>query len=57
VKKKILWIYTTIFSNTTILSNIPQLCMQSSTVVVETPLKIEHTLRAMKNKKHMKKQQ
>ena len=27
--------------------------MQTSTVVVETPLKTEHTLRAMKNKKHV----
>jgi hypothetical protein len=27
--------------------------MQTSTVVVETPLKTEHTLSAMKNKKHM----
>jgi hypothetical protein len=31
--------------------------MQTSTVVVETPLKIEDTLKAMKNRKHMMKQQ
>ena len=54
---QLLCIYTTLFNNTTILSDIPQLWMQTSKAVFETPLKTEHTLRAMKNKKYMMKQQ
>jgi hypothetical protein len=53
---QLLWIYTTIFSNITKLSDIPQFWMQTSTVVAES-LKTEQTLIAMKNKKHMTKQQ
>jgi hypothetical protein len=36
---QLLWIYTSIFSNTTILSDIPQLWMETSTAVVETHIK------------------
>jgi len=46
-------IYTIIFSNTTILSDTPQLWIQTSKAVAETPHKTEHTLRAMTNRKHM----